>query len=95
MITVKLLALVAVRPLTVTVIGPLVAPVGTEVTMLVAVGVPVVAVVPLNFTVLLVAVVLKFVPVMVTVAPTRPLVGLKEVIVGVGMTVKLVALVAV
>ena len=49
-----------------------------------AVGVPLtVAVVPLNFTVLLAAVVLKFVPVIVTVAPTKPLVGLKLAMVGV------------
>ena len=77
---------------------PVVATVGTEVTILVAVGVPViVAVVPLNFTMLFAAVVLKLVPVMVTEAPTAPLVGLKEVMVGVVavVTVKLVVLVAV
>jgi hypothetical protein len=37
----------------------------------------------------------KFVPVMTTLVPTGPLVGLKFVMVGGGMTVKLVALVAV
>jgi hypothetical protein len=45
----------------------------------------IVAVVPLNFTVLLTAVVLKFVPVMVTVAPTPPESGVKLVIVGEGI----------
>jgi hypothetical protein len=35
---------------------------------------------------------LKFVPVIITVAPTAPLVGLNEVNVGVGKTVKLLAL---
>ena len=77
-------------------IVPVAAPVGTEVTMLVAVGVPViVAVVPLNFTTLFDGVVSKFVPVIVTVAPTPPLVGLKLVIVGDSVTVKLVPLVPV
>ena len=37
----------------------------------------------------------KFVPLIVTLVPTGPLVGVKLVIVGAGMTVKLVALVAV
>ena len=94
--TVKLVMLVAVCPFTATVIVPVAAPVGTEVTMLVVVGVPViVAVVPLNFTTLFAGVVSKFVPVIVTVAPNPPLVGLKLVIVGDGITVKLVVLVAV
>lgn len=55
------------------------------------------AVVPLNFTVLLAGVVSKFVPVIVTVVPIRPLAGLKLVMVGAGtvVTVKLVELVAV
>ena len=38
---------------------------------------------------------LKFVPVIVTLAPTAPLVGVKLAIVGAGMTVKLAALIAV
>lgn len=37
----------------------------------------------------------KFVPVMVTLLPTRPLVGVKLVIVGVGITVNVEVLVAV
>jgi hypothetical protein len=79
---------VAVFPPTVTVIFPVVAPVGTEVTIWVAVALVTFVVVPLNFTVLLIAVVLKLVPVIVTVAPTRPLAGVKLVIVGGKITVK-------
>ena len=55
--------------------GPVVAPVGTVVVMLVGVLAVTTAVTPLNFTVLLRGVVLKFVPAMVTVVPTDPLVG--------------------
>src|SRR5436190_788188 len=56
-LTVKALELVAVRPFTSTVITPVVAPTGTDVTMLLAVGVPViVATTPLNLTILLAAV---------------------------------------
>ena len=69
----------------VTVIGPVVAPAGTVVTIEPVVGVPViVAVVPLNFTILLPASVLKPVPVMVTVDPTTPVAGVKLAIVGTG-----------
>jgi hypothetical protein len=88
-IMIKSVALVATCPLTSKVIFPVVAPVGTKVTMLVDVGVPIIgATVPLNFTMLLVAAVLKFVPVIVTFVPTSPLVGVKLAIVGVGMIVK-------
>ena len=73
--------------MTVTVIAPLVAPVGTEVVMLVVVLAVTVAAVPLNLTVLLAEVVLKFVPVIVTEVPNGPEVGLKEEIVGVGRNV--------
>ena len=92
-VTVKLLELVAVFPATVTVIGPVVAPVGTEVVIEVAVLAVTTAVVPLNWSVLLAGVVLKFVPIMLTVVPTKPDVGVKEVIVGkvAAPTVKLVA----
>ena len=51
-----------------------------------------VALVPLNRTAVTPV---KFVPVIVTAAPTRPLVGVKLVIVGGTSTVKLLALVAV
>ena len=52
----------------------------------------VVALTPLNATAVAPV---KFVPVIVTLVPTGPLVGAKLVIVGAGTTVKLLALVAV
>ena len=88
-ITLKLVELVAVWPPTVTVIAPVVAPEGTEVVMLVLVLVVTVALVPLNITVLFAALALKFVPVIVTDVPTGPLVGLKLVMVGGGVTIVL------
>jgi len=96
-VTVKSLVLVAVFPATVTVIFPVVAPAGTVVVILVAVLAVTGAVVPLNFTVLLAGVVLKFVPVIITDALTVPEVALNEVMVGnaAAVTVKLAALVAV
>lgn len=69
-------------PFTVTIVGPVVAPVGTGAVMLVddhAVGV---AVAPLNVTPLLPCVVPKFVPAIVTAWPTIPRVGVSDVIVG-------------
>jgi hypothetical protein len=76
-------------PLTVTTTLPVVAPVGTVATIEVALQLPiVVAVVPLNFTVLVPCVEPKFVPVIVTDAPTAPVVGDKLVMLGVGSTVK-------
>jgi len=92
-VTVKLALLVAVKPATATVIVPVVAPDGTTTTNCVVVAVETVAAVPLNLTVLLVLVELKFVPVIVTEAPTAPPRGLKLAIAG--ATVKLVLLVAV
>ena len=84
--------MVAVPPAVVTAIGPLVAPLGTEVVILRRRhdvvrrrgAVP-------NFT--LVAPV-KFVPVIVTEVPIPPLGGEKELIVGTGITVNAVPLVA-
>jgi hypothetical protein len=65
-----------------------VAPVGTVVTMLVDVGVPlIVAATPLNFTILLPGMMLKSVPEIVTEIPTCPEIGLKPVTVGGLMTV--------
>ena len=93
--TAKLDPLVMVTPLTVTSIGPVLAPFGTVVVIVVEVDAVTVAVVPLNLTTLFVGVKLKFVPVMVTVAPIAPLVGLKSDIVGVPRTVKLVELLTV
>jgi len=93
--TVKLLPLVAVSPATVTLIVPVVAPLGTVATRLVVVAEVTVAVVPLNLTVLLAAVELKFVPEIVTEEPTAPLVGLKLEIVGGTVTVNVPLLVPV
>jgi len=95
-VTVKSDALVAVPPGVVTVIFPVTAPLGT----LAVTRVPapftenVPAATPPNFTEVAPA---KPVPVIVTEVPTGPLVGEKDVIVGVGapVTVKPVALVAV
>lgn len=95
-VTVKSVALMAVLALTVTVIFPDVAPAGTEVVMLVAVLAVTTAVVPLNLTILFAGVVLKFVPVMVTAFPVRPLDGVKLVMVSsVLVTMKSLELVAV
>jgi hypothetical protein len=72
--------------------------VGTVVVMLVAVLAVATAVVPLNLTILFAGVVLKLVPVIVTVVPITPEVGVNEVMLGTGVgtvTVKFVALVAV
>ena len=75
-------------PLTVTTTFPVVAPVGTVATIDVEPQlVIVVAVVVLNFTVLVPWVVPKFVPVIVTDAPTAPDVGDRLVMLGVGSTV--------
>src|SRR5207249_4139545 len=93
-VTVKLLALVAVPPGVVTLIWPLVAPLGTVAAIEVAeVTVKVTALVPLNRTS---EAPVKFVPVIVTLVVTGPLAGVKLVIVGgLAVTVKLLALVAV
>src|SRR5262245_51080873 len=84
--TVNVTPLLAI-PDTVTVTLPVVAPSGTGATMLVADHDVGVAVVPLNRTVLVPCVAPKFVPVIVTEAPTAPLVGFSDVIVAVGTTV--------
>jgi hypothetical protein len=70
-------------PLTVTTTLPVVAAVGTVATIDVAPQLAiVVAVVPLNFNVLVPCVVPKFVPVIVTDAPTAPVVGDRLVMLG-------------
>jgi len=89
---VKLEALVAVPPGVVTLIVPVVAPVGTVAVICVAELTVNVAFVPLNFTAVAPV---NAVPVIVTLAPTSPLVGEKLVMVGGNTTVKLLALVAV
>jgi len=91
-VTVKLEALVAVPPGVVTLIVPVVAPVGTVAVICVAELTVNVAFVPLNFTAVAPV---NAVPVIVTLAPTSPLVGEKLVMVGGNTTVKLLALVAV
>jgi len=70
-------------PPTVTTMFPVVAPLGTGTTMLVALQLVGVAVVPLNLTVLVPCVAPKFVPVIVTDVPTAPDVGLTLVMLGV------------
>ena len=87
----KLELLVAVPPGVVTLIGPVAANVGT-----VAVSdvddstLKSLALIPLNITAVAPA---KFVPVMVTPVPTGPLVGVKLVIVGAGMSVKVAVMI--
>src|SRR5207245_3397379 len=91
--TVQLIPLLATPP-TVTVTFPVVAPLGTGATMLVADHDVGVAVVPLNLTAVAPCVAPKFVPVIVTEAPTAPLVGDSEVSVAVGTTVNAMPLLA-
>src|SRR5499425_3226580 len=73
---------------------PVVAPAGTGTTMLVADQLVGVAVVPLNFTVLVPCVAPKFVPVIVAEVATGPLVGDRLVMLGATVTVKLTPLLA-
>jgi len=70
--------------LTVTVSLPLVTPAGTVTVNCVAVAAEIVAVVPLNFTVLPDAFTLKLVPVMITCSPAPAADGEKSVIEGTG-----------
>jgi hypothetical protein len=79
-------------PLTVTTTFPVVAPAGTVATMLVAPQLVAVAVVPLNFTVLVPCVAPKFVPLIVTDAPAAAEAGDKLVTLGAATTVKLLPL---
>jgi hypothetical protein len=88
--TVKLLPLL-VRPLTVTVTFPVVAPLGTAATMLVLLQLVGVAAVPLKLTVFVPCVDPKLVPLIVTDLPTAPEVGERLVILG-AATVKLTPL---
>jgi hypothetical protein len=86
-VTVKLEEEAAVASPTVMETVPVVAPVGTFTVNVVAVAAETVATTPLNLTILLASVVLKLVPVIVTVVPTTPLTGEKSVIVSDGKTV--------
>ncbi len=90
--TLKFDALLIVMPLTVMAIGPVVAPDGTVVVILVDDDAVTIAEIPLKVTKLLAGVVLKFVPAIVTGAPTAPFAGVNPVKVGVGATVKLFVL---
>jgi hypothetical protein len=87
--TVKFEPLVIVTPFTAMEIGPVNAFAGTVVVMVVVVDEFTVASIPLNVTE---GVVLKFVPVRVTIAPSEPLDGLNPVKVGVANTTKLLVL---
>src|SRR5436305_892668 len=78
-VTVKLLALVALPTGVVTLIGPEVAPVGTGAVSWVSALTVKLAAVPLKLTAV---VPLKLLPLIVTTVPTGPLVGVKEVMVG-------------
>jgi len=85
-VTVKLTPLLATPP-TVTTTLPVVAPVGTGTTMLVALQLVGVPVVPLNFTVLVPCVAPKFAPAIVTDVPTSPDVGFRLVMLGAGAVI--------
>ena len=92
LITVKLLALLAVPSEVVTLIGPLETPAGTVAVIAVAELTVKLALTLLNSTAVAP---LKLVPLIVTLVPTGPLLGVKLEIVGGLMTVKLAALLAV
>jgi hypothetical protein len=77
--TVKLLALLAVPTEVVTLIGPVIAPAGTVAVIAVAEFTVKLALVPLNITAVAPV---KFVPLIVTLVPTAPLLGVKLVTVG-------------
>src|SRR5260370_1453402 len=93
-VSVKLAALLA-SPSTVTTTLPVVAPLGTGATMLVALQLVGAAAIPLNDTVLVPCVAPKFAPLIVTDAPTNPEAGFKLAMLGAGtVTVKLPPLLA-
>lgn len=79
----------------VTEMTPLVAPWGMVVTIVAEFAEAIIASLPLTLTVLLLAIGSKFCPVIVTVIPTGPLVGVKLVTTDETSTIKFVALVAV
>ncbi len=85
-VTVKLTPLLAWPP-TVTTTFPVVAPVGTGATILVALQLVGVAAVPLKLTVLVPCVAPKFVPMIVTVVPGGPDAGDSLVIIGTGFPI--------
>jgi len=81
-VTVKVVADITLTPLMAAEIGPVVAPTGTVVTIWVDVQLDTTAAVPLKLTVLSARIALKFLPLMVTVAPTGALVGVTLLIIG-------------
>jgi hypothetical protein len=89
--TVKVTPLLFTPPALTTTL-PVVAPLGTGATIDVALQLLGVAVVPLNFTVLVPCVAPKFVPVIVTDAPTAPVVGEILLMLGAGTTVRVTPL---
>lgn len=91
--TVKAVPLLG-NPPTVTTTFPLVAPAGTGTAMLLALQLVGVAAVPLNFTLLLPWVAPKLAPVMVTMVPIEPAVGLKLLMTGAEDTVNAAPLLA-
>jgi hypothetical protein len=88
---VNALALVAVPVEVVTLMGPVVAPLGTVAEIVVAEVTEKLALAPLKVTAVAPV---KFVPLIVTPLPTDPLVGVKLVIVGAGALAGVVALAA-
>jgi hypothetical protein len=90
--TVKVLALIAAPPCVVTLNRPVLAPAGTVARIAVADVTVKLALAPLKLTAVTPV---KFVPLIVTLVPAGPLVGVKPVIVGGISTVKLPALIAV
>jgi hypothetical protein len=84
LLTVKFTPLLA-TPSAVTTTLPVVAPLGTTATMLVAPQLVEVAAIPLNFTVLVPWVVPKFAPLIVTDVPTWPEFGLRLLMLGAGV----------
>jgi hypothetical protein len=90
--TVKGIALLAAPPLRMTTTGPVLAPVGTGATMLVELQLVGVAGAPLNKTAPVPWLAPKLDPLMVTDVPTGPTEGLKFVMFGDGVTVKLTPL---
>jgi hypothetical protein len=93
-VTVKLTTLLATPPAAVTTTFPVVAPVGTVAVMLPPVQFVTVAVVPLNVTFPLPCDDPKFDPAMTMAEPTAPVLGVRLVMLGAGVTVNVTPVVA-
>jgi hypothetical protein len=92
LVTVKVILELLVIELTTTVTGPVVTLLGATAVMVVLVQLVTAAATPLKLTVLLPWVSPKFVPLMLTEVPGRPVFDDKLVMLGVGITVKLTGL---